>query len=299
MAWCLIGIARGDELFGLFALQDDEQRLQILHEISKPFVASHQPGVDEQVDRRGRCFADALASPCSQTVGLAPVQRKRHANGLVFRRLLMPLWSDALAAGKKWVEVQRYKSKTLNQLKFADESKMIVFGPSQANFGQVHGLAILRSKAQKNLAKPDILKCLPLMSDDLHDDFKSYVEDGTVFDIVEVAKVYDLRTFGWTWTSLANALGVAMPKQTQGFPVVGGEDCRDRLLKLCSAAPQYTRESPLDGGRADTAGKVMSLLGGLYESGNDEMQRVVGESFAAIMSRPNGSGNSPAAGSGR
>ena len=43
----------------------------------------------------------------------------------LLRHILLPLWSDALASGRKWVEAQRYTGpKSGNRLKFAAKGKI-------------------------------------------------------------------------------------------------------------------------------------------------------------------------------
>ena len=104
------------------SLQDDERLPQILEDLSSPFRTTEQEAGHHEdgslrsgplCDRRGRCFPDALVSGRALAAGQqrgaeqsAPARRQEVE---VFRKLLLPQWSNALASGQKWVEVQRYK----------------------------------------------------------------------------------------------------------------------------------------------------------------------------------------------
>ena len=48
----------------------------------------------------------------------------------VFKRILKEQWSLALASGLKFVEVQRYRGHSKNQLKFSDLGKVVIFAAS-------------------------------------------------------------------------------------------------------------------------------------------------------------------------
>ena len=208
-------------------------------------------------DRRGRIFPDALLPPgaSQSSILAAPGVRARSRQGLlqggfgrvvaadgaeVFRRILQPVWSTALASGRKWVEVQKYTCATSrNAMKFASAGKIILFCPSGTTFGQVHGAAVLAGKASVGQPMSQAVRCASKISSDLHEEFHQYMEGGQVFDSVDIARVYDLRGLGWTSQTIAQVIGVAMPKQTQGFPCVGGDKCRDRLVALLAEVPQH------------------------------------------------------------
>jgi hypothetical protein len=228
--------------------EDDERLLQVLQDLGRPFERGAVDGEAACIpDRRGRSFPDAFAEPTArpQQPTKSPSKSTRQAiprhEAKVFRRLLLPLWCEALASGEKWIEVQRYSGKSLHQLKFADEGKLMVFGPSGAAFGEVHGLAVLASSAHVNRPVSDGPACLPGMGKHLHTPFLKYLEGCCCFDSMQIAQVYDLRDRKVTWQQLATMLETTLPKQTQGFPSVGGEHCRSQLLKLFGDAKQHRR----------------------------------------------------------
>ena len=164
----------------------------------------------------------------------------------MFRRILLPLWSEALVSGQKWVEVQRYGERCLHQLKFAAEGKLIVFGPSGDSFGQVHGVAVLAGAAHVNRPVADGHTCLPAMGKHLHMRFLDYLAGSSCFDSMPIAQVFDLRDRQVTWQQLAALLDITLPKQTQGFPTIGGEHCQTQILKLFGDAKQHKRGRVVD-----------------------------------------------------
>lgn len=223
--------------------QDDDRLLQLLEELAKPFNPDqcNQPGCD----RRGRNFPDALLrmtpsqptrAPSGEEVFSGPSIHRQDA--VVFLRLLLPLWSEALASGCKWIEVQKNTTKWRNAFKFAEAGKVMVFGPSGAHFGQVHGVAILSGKAETRRPLSEARACFCHVDPSCRDAFLEYLEGGASFDSVQVCRVFDLRQQGWTWDKLSEGLGMPLPKMKLGFPSIGTEAVRARLLDLVKDAPQ-------------------------------------------------------------
>lgn len=232
--------------------QDDRRREDLLAALRKPFhsMADHTDATAD-LDARGRFFPDAhLANPDHQPTSTKK-PKPRHFQTLrkkmqVFRRILKPEWSEALASGQKWVEVQRYQSTPTNQLSFAAPQKLLVFGPSGQRFGEVHGVAILAASAIRNQPLHQATVYLKTMAGHLHQPFLDYLHGAFAFDSVAIARVYDVRAEGWTWTALADKLQVEMPQQTQGFPGVGGESVSQALLQEVASVPVHDRPATAD-----------------------------------------------------
>ena len=87
---------------------------------------------------------------------------------------------------------------------------------------------------------------LKTMAGHLHQPFLDYLHGAFAFDSVAIARVYDVRAEGWTWTALADKLQVEMPQQTQGFPGVGGESVSQALLQEVASVPVHDRLATAD-----------------------------------------------------
>ena len=221
--------------------------MQLLEELKKPF--QNLDGDQLDLDSRGRQFEDALAAnPKHRPVNPPQLKMPRAPRGqmTLFRRILSPTWSEALANGEKWVEAQRYRSKPTNQLSFAAAQKLLVFGPSGQSFGEVHGVAVLASSAVRNQLPAAGSAYLKMMASHLHQPFLEYLKDCFTFDSVAILRVYDLRPFAWTWSILADRLHTHMPKQTQGFPGVGDAAVGEALLQLIASARVHQRPPSAD-----------------------------------------------------
>ena len=53
------------------------------------------------------------------------------------------------------------------------------------------------------------------------------------FDYAVVDYVFDLRGTGVTWNTVADACNITIPVQSMGFPSMGGNVVKERLLQLC------------------------------------------------------------------
>ena len=124
-------------------------------------------------------------------------------------------------------------------MKFARVGVQLLFGLGGRG-GAVFGVAELAGKAIKAVPAGSQDKVQLWMDSILHAPLAEYLEPAQSFDAVRVASVYDLRGAKLTWADLEERLACERPRQTQGFPSVGGEDVRCRLLQLCIdvAAPQ-------------------------------------------------------------
>ena len=191
--------------------QDDQARDALTRHIALPFepapsqtrsdVCLSQPGLD----RRGRFFPDALKPTPAPSPGIQPSTLRASGRGAattvvgstsrkdasLLRRILLPVWSDALASGRKWVEAQRYTGpKSGNHLKFATKGKVVLFGPSGVDFGQIHGAAVLAGPALVGLDAAALrAHCQDRMASNLRVPFEEYVLSGKVFGVVDVSHV--------------------------------------------------------------------------------------------------------------
>ena len=66
----------------------------------------------------------------------------------VHLRILTEQWSEALAAGCKWVETQRYRRNNMNMLKFVKDGCWLVFGSKE----RLHGIAVLDAPVHRACA---------------------------------------------------------------------------------------------------------------------------------------------------
>ena len=154
----------------------------------------------------------------------------------VVKRILSPPWAEALAAGQKFLESQRYKTTySQSQMKFSTAEACIIFAQSGRRNAHVYGVAVMAGPAVVGVPISHAPDLLHLLHEDLHPPFIEYVNGGIIFDYVLVDRVYDLRQERLTWAMLEARLEAAMPLMSQGFPSIGGPQLRDALINLCMA----------------------------------------------------------------
>ena len=157
----------------------------------------------------------------------------------IVRRILSPIWSEALASGQKFSEVQRYSGYRLNQMRWGEEGAFMVFGA--AGERTVAGIAVAQGPCQE--ATPTtVLDCVGTLSETLIPELGKYVSKGVSFDIVHFSRVSDLRALGLTWAELGEVIGARVPDCSSGFPRFQRTVAvRDALLKLSSREGVITR----------------------------------------------------------
>eukprot|EP00973_Karenia_brevis_P010061 1362931-Karenia_brevis.AAC.1 len=100
----------------------------------------------------------------------------------------------------------------------------------------VAGLAEVSSGASVQLSPGNLEEILPYVDPSAHEALRSYLEGCCTFDVVYLQRVYDLRGLSLTWTALVERVGLTLPRQRQGFPVVGCREGLRPLLELCSTS---------------------------------------------------------------
>ena len=137
----------------------------------------------------------------------------------VYMRILEPIWSDAMAAGLKRVETQRFKQRlSTNPMKFAVRGSMMAFGTSEF----LQGIAVLAGSAVRNCQCEDLEDVFKLLHEDYHAPLCEYLSEGHVYDYVEFADVFDLRHLRLSWSKVWEDYSAKRPGQHQGFPKIGG-----------------------------------------------------------------------------
>ena len=170
----------------------------------------------------------------------APAESPGTSDNLVFLRILETKWSHAAAAGKKFVETQRYMKHLRNQMNFAKPGMLLLFGPQQkdvrAGQAEVAGVAVLAGRSIQGKC-PDIAGVFEGVDDDLHADLRQYLLGAghSFFEYVKFSKVFDLRHRRLSWCELAKNTQLRMPRQNAGFPGLGGERVRAAVLELCAS----------------------------------------------------------------
>ena len=121
---------------------------------------------------------------------------------------------------------------------------LLVVGPSGTEFGQIHAVAVLLHDAA--LAQPcnkDTMQAANAFTHEgLHERLGAYLLGAGTCDYAKLSRVYDVRALGWTWASLKDDLGCNIVSQAQGFPAIGNDKVRLRLLTLCQD-PRVTQHS--------------------------------------------------------
>ena len=219
--------ARGDALLA--------QELETLLDIAKAWRGdAHMSGLLEEVEgRMSKASQECMNAPAPEPTGSqgAHVQGKPSRDETAaFMRILLPTWSDALAAGLKSIETVRYKRHSTNSMKFAARGTLLAFGTS----AKCQGVAILAGPATTGHAVSELESVLTHVDPQYHGELRSYLQEGVVFDLVHVSTVYDLRELDMSWRDIVQSCGVHMPPIRQGFPCVGGPSVRAALLKLGS-----------------------------------------------------------------
>ena len=209
--------------------------------------------------QRGRNFPHALqqetaaasSTPLDAAASGSQIQEactRKHTRGAnetqtlqtpqVFKRMLRPLWNEALVTGQKFVEVQRYQDRRGNLMRGCTAGTFLVFGPTgfRLNQGPVHGFAEV-AKVTLGLPAESLLDMLHLVAPHLRGDLSNYMGDAKYFDAVELRRVYDAREQSWTWQDLLRLLHVnsesPAAKQSQGFPALGGLATMASIRTLC------------------------------------------------------------------
>ncbi|CAE7917875.1 unnamed protein product, partial [Symbiodinium necroappetens] len=193
-----------------------------------------------------------------------PVMRRRSSQQLrpehvptAFKRMLWPVWSEALVAGQKFLELQRYERRRGNLMRCCQEGTFLVFGPTgfPLNQGPVHGFAEVAKLA---LGQPaEALKgFLQFVAPHLRPELARYMADAKYFDAVQLRCVYDARGKNWTWQDFLRLMNVGSDapalKQSQGFPALGGDVDSARIQAFCEQhslpiLQQCSWESPVRG----------------------------------------------------
>lgn len=146
----------------------------------------------------------------------------------VYMRVLHPIWSDAMAAGLKLAETQRYMKNWGNAMKFATQGTMLAFGTSDF----LQGLAILSGPAVTKCTPDDQPALLALVDAEYHPALHSYLEGCKCFDYVHAAKIMDLRHLRLEWPAVWQQFPAREPKMRQGFPKIGGLQLYLKLMQF-------------------------------------------------------------------
>ena len=142
-------------------------------------------------------------------------------------RVLHTKWARAMAQGLKWVETQRYRSKSLNAMKFAQAGEWVVLWDSQ----HIMAIGVCAGKVVRGCR--DILSSgvLDHLDESLRADLESYLNVAQSFDYITFSSVCNL-TAGEPipWKSFWSLQSARNPKNKQGFPRVGGPDLAPALF---------------------------------------------------------------------
>ena len=126
------------------------------------------------------------------------------------------------------LKTQRYKSRALNQMKFAKPSSMLVFGHKD----RVCGVAELAGRAARDIPTSNVADVLHFMHPDLHDPLRTYLDGYALFDYVEISRVFNLQPADITWKDLWSWDETTEPKNKQGLPAIGSTSLIRRLITL-------------------------------------------------------------------
>ena len=148
----------------------------------------------------------------------------------VYMRVLHPIWSDAMAAGLKLAETQRYMKNWGNAMKFAAQDTMLAFGTSDF----LQGLAILSGPAVTKCTSDDLPVLLALVNAEYHPALLSYLEGCKCFDYVHAARLVDLRHMRLEWSAVWQQFPAREPKTRQGFPKIGGMQLYLKLMQFAT-----------------------------------------------------------------
>jgi hypothetical protein len=146
----------------------------------------------------------------------------------VYIRILEPVWSDAMAAGLKMVETQRYRHHSMNSMKFARKGTMLAFGTSDF----LQGLAILDGPASTKCGHDEFQTVLEHVHEDFHGALLGYLRSGPVFDYVVASEIHDLRHCRLSWQRVWDEFPTKKAAQSQGFPKIGGLGLYLHLLQF-------------------------------------------------------------------
>ena len=133
--------------------------------------------------------------------------------------------------------------KSMSQLR---KGAVIVYGPTGrgANNKKVHGVALIDEDAELSLPIEELHHVMTnqYVESHLHADLRAILDNKKKFDAVKISAVFDLRTRNITWTSLEKHLEVKFPKQSQGYPWIGGQTVKTKLLELCKGEGSILRK---------------------------------------------------------
>ncbi|CAJ1396544.1 unnamed protein product, partial [Effrenium voratum] len=145
----------------------------------------------------------------------------------IHMRVLQSKWARAVADGKKWVETQRYRERSLNAMKFAAPGEWVVMGDSQ----HVTAIAVCAGSAVRGCTDIVSSGVLDRVDESLRPDLESYLSTGQSFDYIAFSSVCSLKRVNpIPWKTFWALEGAKNPKNKQGFPRVGGPELAPTLF---------------------------------------------------------------------
>lgn len=161
-------------------------------------------------------------------------------------RILDPKWAFAMAQGRKWIEVQKYRNHNLNIMRFAKAGTWVVLGTSR----RITGVAVCSGQAMRKQQDKTVFHDSCLVSADLWPDLDAYLQNSASFDWISFTSVCDLTQQTVSWDDLFAVKGATKPKCRQGFPRLGNQQL---AASMCYWFPKMAGlwRSPYDRTPAD------------------------------------------------
>ena len=115
-------------------------------------------------------------------------------NGFITCKVLDAIWMDALAAGEKLVEFQRYSTDRGNALKSVTTGTLVLFGPTKSKGQPLHAIGLTAADPTCSLPRTEIQSALQLVPPHLREPlYNEYLAPALRFDYVHLCYAFDVR----------------------------------------------------------------------------------------------------------
>lgn len=154
--------------------------------------------------------------------------------GYITCKVIDHSWMEALAAGEKLVEFQRYSSESGNFLRSVLAGTLVLFGPTKTKGQPLHAIGVTAEDPRFDCRRADIKTALQLVPPHLRDPLSTYLAPAVRFDYVRFGYVFDVREKHLSIHEFCERFG-AQATVNQGFTGVKTSvpNTATRILRWC------------------------------------------------------------------